>query len=328
VACGAGVGDGGYYAAATGPNGASLHDHQDPVFAAVDFGLFKLIGLKPLAGRFFDPRYGEDTPAQDGSSNPSVVINESAVRALGYRTPAEAVGQIITWRRRLSAVPVGGIAAAPASGPMLPSRIVGVVPDYSTMSKTPIYTRIYYVDPKLGRTLNVKLTGRDIPETLTAIERLWTRLIDPARPARVEFIEQRLEFLYRDMRRETMTVAGFATVALFIAGLGLFGLSAFMAERRTKEIGIRKAMGASRGDILRLLLWEFTKPVLCANLFAWPVAYFFARHWLNGYANRITLDPWTFLASSAAALAIAALTVIGHAMLIARVQPNAALRYE
>ncbi len=120
----------------------------------------------------------------------------------------------------------------------------------------------------------------------------------------------------------------FAIVALFVACLGLFGLSAFTAEQRTKEIGIRKSMGARRTDILKLLLWRFVQPVIAANVIAWPLAYLLMRRWLEGFAYHIELAPWMFIGASALALIIAMTTVIGHALLVARAKPIAALRYE
>jgi putative ABC transport system permease protein len=108
----------------------------------------------------------------------------------------------------------------------------------------------------------------------------------------------------------------------------LFGLSAHSAEQRTKEIGIRKAMGASSTDIVRLMLGEFSRPVLWASLIAWPAAYLIMRRWLEGFAHRVEMRPWTFLAATAIALTIAMATVIGHALLVARAKPAAALRYE
>ena len=119
-----------------------------------------------------------------------------------------------------------------------------------------------------------------------------------------------------------------AGVALFVAALGLFGLSAFTVEQRTKEIGVRKALGARTLDILRLLMWDFTKPVLWASLIAWPVAYFFMQRWREGFVDRVDMGLWTFPAATAIALVIAALTVAGRALLVARAQPVAALRYE
>jgi len=117
-------------------------------------------------------------------------------------------------------------------------------------------------------------------------------------------------------------------LALFLACIGLFGLAAFATERRTKEIGIRKAMGANSSDIVRLFAWEFSKPVLWANLLAWPIAYYCANRWLNGFAYHVDLKLWMFLAAGGIALAIALITVSGHAFLAARAKPVTALRYE
>jgi putative ABC transport system permease protein len=113
-----------------------------------------------------------------------------------------------------------------------------------------------------------------------------------------------------------------------VASLGLLGLAVFTAERRTREIGVRKAMGASRMDILRFIGWQFAQPVLIANLLAWPVAWFFMRRWLEGFAYHVDLGPLSFLSASALALIIALITVMGHAILVSRARPVEALRYE
>jgi putative ABC transport system permease protein len=110
--------------------------------------------------------------------------------------------------------------------------------------------------------------------------------------------------------------------------LGLFGVAAFTAARRTKEIGIRKVFGARTRDVLQLLLWQFSIPVLIANVIAWPVAYYYLHHWLEIYAYRITLSPLYFLAAGLAALGIAWITIIAHATHVARASPIDALLYE
>jgi putative ABC transport system permease protein len=134
--------------------------------------------------------------------------------------------------------------------------------------------------------------------------------------------------LYIDTIIQAAVIVIAAIVALTIAALGLFGLSAFTTERRTKEIGVRKAMGASSRDILGLLLWQFTQPVLWANLIAWPVSFFVLRWWLQGFAYHVDLAPWTFAAAGAGALMIAWATVFVHALRVARAKPVMALRYE
>jgi putative ABC transport system permease protein len=150
----------------------------------------------------------------------------------------------------------------------------------------------------------------------------------PTQPIQRQFIDDRLEKLYRDVTRQGHIFAGFALVAVLIACLGLFGLAAFTAERRTKEIGIRKAMGADTADILKLLVWEFVKPVLLANALAWPLAYVAMAHWLDGFAYRIELDPLFFVGAGLIALVIACSVTLFHAFQVARSRPVLALRYE
>ena len=122
--------------------------------------------------------------------------------------------------------------------------------------------------------------------------------------------------------------AAFSILAVIIGCLGLFGLAAFTAERRTKEIGIRKELGARTQDIVRLLVWQFSRPVLIANVIAWPIAWWLMRDWLNGFDQRIPLTPIPFLLAAAVALGIAIATVVGHAVRVARANPIHALRYE
>jgi putative ABC transport system permease protein len=137
-----------------------------------------------------------------------------------------------------------------------------------------------------------------------------------------------MESQYMDVIRQGIIFAAFSGLALFLACIGLFGLAAFATERRTKEIGIRKAMGANSSDIVRLFAWEFSQPVLWANLGAWPIAYYYAHRWLNAFAYHVDLDLWMFLAAGGIALMIALFTVSGQALLAARARPISALRYE
>jgi putative ABC transport system permease protein len=130
------------------------------------------------------------------------------------------------------------------------------------------------------------------------------------------------------MTRDANFFAGTAAIAILLACVGLFGIAVSTAERRTKEIGIRKAMGAGTGQIVALLLWQFAQPVLWANVIAWPVAWWLMRRWLSGFAYHIDLHWWVFAAASLGALAIALFTVAGQAFLTARQKPVLALRYE
>jgi hypothetical protein len=150
----------------------------------------------------------------------------------------------------------------------------------------------------------------------------------PGGAAQASPAEQYAESLYRDIAREGVLFAAAAAVVLFIACLGLFGTASFVAERRTKEIGIRKVLGTTTGQVTRLLLWQFTRPVLWANLLAWPVVWWLMRRWLAGFSAHVPLEPWLFLAALAFTLLVTLATVGGQAFLVARRPPVAALRYE
>ena len=151
-----------------------------------------------------------------------------------------------------------------------------------------------------------------------------------AEPAMIdgEFSEDRIVELYQAEEARAQVFAGFALLAVVVACLGLFGLAAFTAERRTKEIGIRKVLGARTRDIVRLLAWQFSKPVIFANLIAWPFAWWVMQDWLSNFDARIDLGPTPFVLASLLALVIAIGTIAGHAFKVARANPIHALRYE
>ena len=210
----------------------------------------------------------------------------------------------------------------------MPSTIIGVAPDFSaTASRAKIDPEIYQIDHAMLDTLNVNLDGQKIPETLASIDRVWKEL-NASRPVSRVFLDQIMQRQYMDVIRQGVIFGAFSGLALFLACIGLFGLATFATERRTKEIGIRKAMGANSSDIVRMFAWEFSQPVLWANLVAWPIVYYCANRWLNGFAYHVDLTLWMFLAAGGIALVIALITVSGQAFLAARTKPVASLRYE
>ena len=306
----------------------SMPDHSQRTvnFGAVDAGFFEIHGLKPLAGRFFQRGRGEDAaldrtnPSPD--AQPSVVLNESALRQLGFARPSDAVGKTINWMRW--SIRNGPPAMLPAH----PSLIVGVTPDFTLGSiRTPIKPTVYVDDPYQTQAVLLKLDGQAIPETLPAIDRLW-RKTGHDTPANVVFETQTVQSFYQDVITQGVVLGICAGLAIFIACIGLFALAAFTTERRTKEIGVRKAMGASTLDVVRLLLWQFTQPVLWANLIAWPAAWWVMNRWLQGFAYRVNLSPWLFVAAMALAVVIAVVTVSYQSWAVARAKPVTALRYE
>jgi putative ABC transport system permease protein len=298
-------------------------------YSPVDFGFFETYGVAPVAGRLFDQRRPGDDGAQLGDNPPPVVLNEAAARALGYRSPQAAVGKPFAWQY----VPQLAMNNLDMKFPgYRTSEIIGVVPDVSFGSvRQRVAPGFYYVGPKTdvlnAVTLNVKVDRRRMASTLQAIAKVWTR-VSHGQPIQEYSADQFLLRLYIDNVIQGGFIAVCALIAVSIACLGLFALSAFTSERRTKEIGVRKAMGASSADILKLLLWQFTKPVIWANLIAWPAAFFVLRWWLAGFAYHVDLAPWTFAAAGAGALVIAWATVFVHALHVARAKPVGALRYE
>ena len=281
--------------------------------ASVGVGFFELYGLHPVAGRFFSADHATDVVPAGASAKPAaVVINETAVRKFNFGSPAAALGQSLR---------LGG-DTAPAS------QVIGVVSDFATNNvRDLVYPTAYFADANQFGVLNLKLQGKKLPETLEAIDRLWKQAGEP-HPIERTFFDQKIERNFITFARQAKVFTSFAALAVFIAGLGLFGLSSFLAEQRTKEIGVRKAMGARTGDILRLFVWQFAQPVLCANLIAWPLGYLAMRAWLEDFAYHIDPELWIFAAASGLAFVIAVLTVASHVLTVARAQPVTALRYE
>lgn len=283
----------------------------------IDFNFFEFYRLNPVAGRLPSRDRSTDLFAFDDAQRHSAVwVNESAVRALGMTSPGAAIGEQLKthW---------GPTVAPPAS-----LTIAGVIPDFPSDSvRAPIQPALYIVEPNYLSTVSIRLTGRQVPETLIAIDDVWKRLGEPRAVAR-RFLETYYQRMYLDIIQQRLVLGFLCAVAMFLACLGLFGLSIFTAQRRTKEIGIRKVMGARSGDIMRLLLWAFSKPVIWASLIAWPVAAWLMSRWLADFVYRVDLGWWLLPAASALALAITLATVSVHSFLVARAKPASALRYE
>jgi putative ABC transport system permease protein len=283
----------------------------------IGHGVLELYGLQPLAGRFLP-----DT-AQTGSPNTAaaptdpaaageplrLVINQTAVRALGFSSPTAAIGQTIKLSDH-------------------DGEIIGVVADFSLDSvKHKINPTMYRSDPKTFSLITVSLSGHNIPESLDAIDHLWQRTGGKG-PITRHFLSEHIQGLYIAMLRQAELFGLFVAIAVVLASLGLFALTAAVTERRTREIGIRKAMGADASQIMRLLVWQFTRPVLWANVIAWPIGAYVMGRWLQGFAYHTDLPPWIFVGATLIAIVIAQLTVATQCLLVARGNPIAALRFE
>ena len=185
----------------------------------------------------------------------------------------------------------------------------------------------YDPDARGTDTISVRVPAGGVTPALAAIDRIW-RGFAPSVAIDRHFLDQDFRNLFAGEEKQEQVFSIFVFIAIAIASMGLFGMAALSTERRTKEVGLRKTFGARTRDIILLLLWQFSIPVLIANLIAWPVAYYYLHGWLESYAYRISLSPLYFIGAGAAALVIAWATVIVHAAHVARANPIHALRYE
>jgi putative ABC transport system permease protein len=269
-----------------------------------------LYGMRLAAGRFLSADRGGD--ASTIKRIGSLIINETAARGFGLSAQG-AVGTMIT-----------GIGTAP-------SQVVGVVADANLKGvRDPLEPMVFIYDPSdagFMTDMSVRIRSERIPQVLAVIDSTW-RKFQPGSLIQRQFLTDKFNDYFRAADQEGKMLGVFVGVAIFIACLGLFGLAAFTAERRTKEVGVRKVSGARTGEIVWLMLWRISIPVLVANLIAWPVAYYHLHRWLEGYAYRLPLNPLYFLSTGAAALLLAWATVYAITLRLARTNPIHALRYE
>jgi putative ABC transport system permease protein len=292
----------------------------------VSDGFREAMGLKLLAGRWFDANRPADDmtfefPIQKeqeiayAQRGVNVVMNQYAVKKLGFKSPQDAVGKVVKSE-----------LFEPGTG-MVDINIIGVVGDsrFRTV-RTPIDPIMFEAVKKGPAYMIIRYRG-DPAEVSSAVERQWKQITNEV-PFQAKFSEDIIREIYKAEDSRAQIFAAFSLLAVIIGCLGLFGLAAFTAQRRTKEIGIRKVLGATTRDIVRLLVWQFSRPVVIANIIAWPVAWWLMRDWLNHFDQRITLTPIPFVLAAAIALGIAIATVVGHALKVARANPIHALRYE
>ncbi len=285
-----------------------------PNHISVSQNYFDLFKIKLLAGRVLEDNREEDRfyegPKGDLGKNEghNVMVNASLARALGY-APAEIVGKNFVFGKSHS-------------------RVVGVVADTLTEgARSPALQTVYVHRDNNLQNVAIRVAPGKMQEALDYIARTQRAFVHGVAFSGT-LLTDSYEKLYQGDERQGQIFAIFVVIAIFIASLGLFGLAAFTAGRRTKEIGIRKVFGARDGDVILLLLWQFSIPVLVANLIAWPVAWYYLHGWLEGFAYRITLNPLYFAGVGLAALAIAWATVLTHALRVAGANPIHALRYE
>jgi len=268
----------------------------------VDFGYFETFKMDMVQGRSFSREF-----ATDGSE--AYIVNEEAVKLMGTESP---VG------KRLSVFRNEG-------------KIIGVVKNFHFKSlHHEIRPFVYMMNPNWISMMDcmfIRVAPDNISATVKYIEST-SKKFNPAYPLRFQFLDERIESLYRNEQRMGKIVGYFTFLTIAISCLGLFGLASFMTEQRTKEIGIRKVLGAPVSKIILLLSADFTKWVLAANIIAWPLAYFAISKWLENFAYRTSLNMSIFIISGVLALVTALLTVSYQTLKAALANPVDSLRYE
>ena len=264
---------------------------------SIDGDFLETFGIELVAGRNLDSSREADKDA--------FLLNETAVRQLGWDDP---IGKRFDWLGRKS------------------GHVVGVVRDFHTQSlHSPIEPLVMH--HWTHRTVTIRISGEDIPGTLAHLEKSWKHFL-PDIPVNHWFLEGNLARYYRSEKRLNEICSLFSLLAVFIACLGLFGLASYTAEQRTKEIGIRKAVGASASSIVSLLSRDFIRLIVIANMVAGPIAYYLMSSWLGNFPYRIDLSSAPFLLCGGATLLVAVLTVTYQSVKAASASPVESLRYE
>ena len=291
---------------------------------AVDPDFFSTYGIEMAAGRAFSSDVAADSSDAAGPADlravTEAIVNPRSARELGW-TPEEAVG------KELWGVDFGAATNARPPGSQA-ARIVGVTRDiYFDPVQRPIAPLMFILPRAFFGAASIKIGGRDVAGTLARIDEVWGRIV-PEQPIARRFLDDDFDRFYRGEQRQGQLLSSSALLAILLACLGLFGLASLTTEQRTKEIGIRKVIGGTTADIVRLFAGELGRLVLLANVVAWPVAYVAMRHWLDRFPYRIDLGALVFVASGLLVLAIAGVTVGTVAARAAMAKPIHSLRHE
>jgi putative ABC transport system permease protein len=277
------------------------------IFMRTDYDFVDTYKLRMVQGRQFSREFGTDIQE-------AVLINEAATREIGL-SPEEAIGKDL-------------YMATSAKGDFEKNTIVGVVEDFHFKSMHRIIEPFVIVlAPEMIRIISVRIQPGDVRGTLSFIQQKWTAIF-PEEEFEYSFLDDRINLLYESEGKMRQIFLVFSTLSIFVACLGLFGLAAFTAQERTKEMGVRKVLGASEVNVFVLLSKEFTKWVLVANIIAWPVAYYVMTKWLQNFAYRMNMGVWPFMLAALLGFVIALLTVSYQSIKAALTNPVDSLRYE
>ncbi|HYF04461.1 MAG TPA: ABC transporter permease [Patescibacteria group bacterium] len=287
--------------------GNSMADARSVYINHVDNSFLKTLGIQPKAGRIFSHEFPADT-------NYRIVLNQKGVEEMGFASPEQAVGSWVAFEPR---------------GEQIRFEIVGVVNDFHFKDlRIPIesYGFLLMNQPNFNY-LIAHVADGDMASTLQSIEQSW-RTLNPNEPFEYSFLDQDFQKNYEAEYRLAKMIGYFTSVAILISCLGLFGLATFSAEQRTKEIGVRKVLGASIASLMMLLTVDFLKLVIVGVMLASPLAWYIMNEWLQTFAYRVEITPFVFIGTGILALFIAIVTVSFQTFKVSVSDPVRSLRYE
>jgi len=283
---------------------------QSATQLAVDYDYIKTLGLTVIAGRDFDKLRQTD-------KDDAFIINETAVKQLGYNTPEKAIGQKLAWN----------VWGGPTDS-LKKGTVIGVVKDFNYKSLyDKVEPAVLQIFPGAAWKVAVKIKTAGIATTMTGIENIWARY-SPDYPLEYNFLDENFSRMYQSEDKLQSLVWIFTSIAVFIGCMGLFGLAAYTTERRRKEIGIRKVLGASTQNIMLLLSKSFVQLVVISLIIASPLAFWCMHNWLQNFAYRVNINAGIFVITGAVVLAIAFVTVSIQAIKAAVANPVKSIRTE
>jgi putative ABC transport system permease protein len=284
------------------PEGFTQQDNMFIANLSVDHDFLKTYGMELLAGRTFSKEFGTD-PAE------AFIVNETAVREFKWETPEKALGKKLIREGK-------------------EGKIIGVIRDFNfTSLTTPVAAMVIEMSPNQYNTLSVKFENANIQSTLDNIEKEWNRMF-PEKTFQFTFLDEQLDSQYESFRNFGIIIQTFACIAILISCLGVYGLVLFVVQRKVKEIGVRKVLGASIGSILRLIYSDFVWLLATGFIVAIPVSYYFMNQWLENFTYRTSIDLVTYLYSFLLVVFIVGLTIAYQALQASLANPVKSLRSE
>lgn len=284
------------------PEGFTENDHMFVANMAVDFDFLQTYGMELAAGRSFDESHGTDLQQ-------AFMVNESAVREFNWESPEKAIGKTINREGK-------------------EGKVIGVLKDFNFSSlTTPVSALLLDIGPNQFNTLSVKFENTDIRSAIPTIETIWNETF-PEKAFEYVFLDEQLNSQYENFQNFGSIVQVFTVIAIIISCLGVYGLVLFVVQRKVKEIGVRKVLGATELNILRLICVDFLWLTMAGFLIAIPLSYYFLSNWLENFTYRTSIDPLSYVISLIIVVLIVGLTIGFRAFKASLANPVDSLRSE